>query len=82
MTDPGSEYVMVGGMSTFAMPKTFPSEVGIGDAKVTLHAGGRITGATAAEWSAALTQMEGYGHAGFQVMAWLILRELQRQEAQ
>lgn len=77
--EPESEYIVIGGVSTFIVPKTFPAEVSIGAAKVALHADGRITGATAAEWSAALATMEGYGTVG--VTVWLILRELQRQEA-
>ncbi len=80
MVAPG-DYLTPGGTLTFARLKTFPSHISVGDARVVLHADGRITGATAAEWADALAKMEGSGVGGVQVTVWLILRELQRQEA-
>ncbi len=79
MTDEDS--MLAGGTFTFAVPKTVPSHIRVGGALVILHADGRITGATAAEWGDALAKMEGGGVGGVQAIVWLILRELQRQEA-
>ncbi len=83
MTDdePVLSFVKTGTFATFAVPKTFPSRISIQDTVVTLHADGRITGATSAELGDALAKMEGSGVGGIQAVVWLILRELQRQEA-
>ena len=79
MTDEIINFVP-GGFATFTMRKTFPAHISVGDARVVLHADGRITGATATEWSGALANVQG-GVNGFEGYLWLVLRELQRQEA-
>lgn len=66
--------------TTFAVQKTFPSRIQVGGVSVMLHADGSATGATAAEWSEVLANMEGPCVGGVQAILWTILRELQRIE--
>ncbi len=83
MTDeePVLSFATGGTLATITVLKTFPAHISIGDARAVLHADGRITGATAAEWAEALAKMDGMSIGGLQAVVWLILRELQRQEA-
>lgn len=62
---------------------SYPKSITIGDATVTVHADGRIEG-DAKAWAHALAvhQCYPFGDQTPYFVAWLLLRELQRQEAQ
>jgi hypothetical protein len=65
-------------------PPIFPMRITVGSAPgatATLHADGRVTGGDATAWAAALATARGRDYTGVYATAWLILRELQRQEA-